>query len=65
MSERERWAKYRDRPNLRQALLDADVVTGMAGGRGRGTLEHAIALGKRPCTEPYTEIGRASCRERG
>lgn len=50
----ERWAKYRDRPNLRQALLDADVVTGMAGSARRWwTLEHQIALGHRPAAGPY------------
>lgn len=61
----ERWAKYKDRPNLRRALMDADVVTGMAGtSRRRWTLEHQIALGKRPCTEPYPGYRHGAARVR-
>lgn len=50
---RERWAKYKDKPNLRRALMVADVMTGMVASASRGTLEHSIARGARPATAPY------------
>lgn len=42
MSERERWAKYADRPNLRRALMLADERQGSA-----ASPEHLVLLGKR------------------